>query len=60
MPNDPGHELHHIPPELSADQVRDIGDRTAAETEEEKAKSFDRMRQTYAVLKRADEILAKR
>jgi hypothetical protein len=60
MPNDPRHELHTLPAELTVDQVRELGDRTAAETAEERAKSFDRVRQAHAVLKRADEILAKR
>jgi hypothetical protein len=60
MPNDPRHELHTLPAELTADQVRDLGERAAAETEEKKAKSFDRMRQAHALLKRADEILARR
>ena len=59
MPNDPRHELHTLP-ELTADEVRELGDRAAVEAEEVRAKSFDRMRQTHAVLKRADEILARR
>ena len=60
MPNDPKPELHHIPPELSADQVRDIGDRTAAETAQEKDKARNEMRKTFALLKRVDEILGRR
>jgi hypothetical protein len=59
MPNDNRHELT-APPELTADEVRDIANRAAAETEEGKAKSFDEIREAFALLKRADEIMARR
>jgi DNA-binding protein H-NS len=59
MPNDPRSKLHTLP-ELTAEQVRELGDRAAVETAEERAKSFDRIRQAQAVLKRADEIMARR
>jgi hypothetical protein len=48
------------PPELTADEVRDLGDRAAAETAEEKTRAYDEIRKSHALLKRVDEILARR
>jgi hypothetical protein len=47
-------------PELTADEVRDLGDRAAAETEEDKTRAHDEIRKSHALLKRIDEILARR
>jgi hypothetical protein len=58
MPHDP-RELP-APPDLTANEVRDLGDRAAAELAEQKDKSRDEIRKTYALLKRVDEIMARR
>jgi hypothetical protein len=58
MPHDP-RELP-APPELNADEVRELGDRAAAELAEQKDRSHDEIRKTYALLKRVDEIMARR
>jgi hypothetical protein len=54
MPNDPRHELHTLP-EMTADEVRNLGDRAAVENQERRAQSFDRIRKAHAVLKRAED-----
>jgi hypothetical protein len=48
------------PPELTADEVRDLGNRAASEIVEEKTKAHDKIRKAYSLLKRIDEILARR
>jgi hypothetical protein len=58
MPHDP-RELP-APPDLTANEVRDLGDRAAAELAEQKDRSHDEIRKTYALLKRVDEIMARR
>jgi hypothetical protein len=58
MPHDP-RELP-APPDLTADEVRDLGDRAAVELAEQKDRSHDEIRKTYALLKRVDEIMARR
>jgi hypothetical protein len=47
-------------PELTADEVRDRGNRAAAELAEQKERAHDEIRKTYALLRRVDEILARR
>jgi hypothetical protein len=59
MSIDPRPELAEAP-ELTADEVRDRGDRAAAELAEQKERAHDEIRKTYALLKRVDEILARR
>jgi len=44
MPNDP----RHFELELTADEVRDLGDRAAAELAEQKDAAHDAIRETYA------------
>ena len=60
MPNDPRPELHILPPELTADQVRKLADRAAAETEQQKLRYYDLLRETQDLMKRVDEMLARR
>lgn len=57
MARDHHHELPRAP-KLTVDEVRDIGDRAAAETDEARASSYDEIRKSYALLKRADQIKA--
>jgi hypothetical protein len=56
---DPRPELAEAP-ELTVDEVRDRGDRAAAELAEHKDRAHDEIRKTYALLKRVDQILATR
>jgi hypothetical protein len=48
MPNDPRHYELPAPPELTADEVQDLGDRAAAELAEQKDAAHDAIRETYA------------
>jgi hypothetical protein len=48
------------PPELTVADVRDRGDRAAAELAELKDRTHDEICKTNALLKRVDEILARR
>jgi hypothetical protein len=59
MPNDPRPELPAAP-ELTADEVRNRGDRAAAELAEQTNRSHDEICKTYALLKQVDEMLARR
>jgi len=47
-------------PELTATEVRNLGRRASVDTEKEKDKSYDLIRKAHALLKRVDEILARR
>jgi hypothetical protein len=60
MPNDPRPGLHILPPELTADQVRELGDRAMVEAEREKLRYYDLLRETQDLMKRVDEMLARR
>jgi hypothetical protein len=57
MANDPRPEAA---PDLTIDEVRELARRVVTETEEERAKSYDQIRKAHALLKRVDEILARR
>jgi hypothetical protein len=46
-------------PELTADEVRELGNRAAAETDEDRIKTYDEIRKSYALLKRVHEILGR-
>jgi hypothetical protein len=59
MPIDPRPKLAAAP-ELTPDEVRDRGDRAAAELAEQKDRTDDEFRKTYALLNWVDEILARR
>jgi hypothetical protein len=47
-------------PELTIDEVRELGNRPAAETDEDRTKTYDEIRKSYALLKRVDQILGRR
>jgi hypothetical protein len=59
MPHDHGPDLP-TPTELTIDEVRNLARRTVVETAKEKAKCYDLIRETQDLLKRVDEILARR
>jgi len=59
MPHDQRHKFAPGP-ELTADEVRKFGDRTAAERDEQNVKSLDQIRKSFALLKRVDAIMERR
>jgi hypothetical protein len=59
MPNDPRPELHDAR-ELTIDEARDLARRAAVETKREKAKYYNLLREVRALLKRVDDVLARR
>jgi hypothetical protein len=59
MPNDPRPALPAAP-ELAIDEVRDLARRAAKEVAIDKDRAYVQIRSSYALLKRADELLARR
>jgi hypothetical protein len=59
MPNDPRPELLAAP-ELTIHEARELGDRAMVEAAEERAKTHNLIREAQALLKQADELLARR
>ena len=49
-----------VSPELSLDEVRALRRRTMVEAEQETARYYDLLRETQDLLKRVDEMLARR